>query len=103
MNTNATRFITMSASANMPNSCWGQYGRCAVVELEPGFVGVPKMISERARGIKRIVALWDRLNCGGRYSASGIAWTEAQDLCQDLNGEWGHKAQAQMKKLYRIN
>jgi hypothetical protein len=31
------------------------YIKMAVVELEPGFEGRPKMISERARGVRRIV------------------------------------------------
>jgi hypothetical protein len=45
------RYIIMTASAKMPSSCKGTYRRVAVVELEPGFTGVPKMISARARGV----------------------------------------------------
>lgn len=32
------------------------YRRMAIVELEPGFNGRPKMISTRARGVVRVVA-----------------------------------------------
>ena len=32
-----------------------RYRRMAIVELEPGFEGVPKMISERAIGVRRVV------------------------------------------------
>jgi hypothetical protein len=28
------RFIVMTAAANMPNSCWGRYGKVAVVETD---------------------------------------------------------------------
>ena len=60
-NANTTaRYIVMTASARMPGSCWGRYGRVAVVELEPGFSGRPKMISERARGVRRVVQTWER-------------------------------------------
>jgi hypothetical protein len=87
------RFLLMTAAANMPSTCKGRYGRIAVVELEPGFVGRPKMISGRARGVKKIVELWDRLHRGGRYSAHGKAHAAAQNLCETLNGEWGLRAQ----------
>lgn len=58
------RYLVMTASACMPNSCWGRYGRVAVVELEAGFEDVPKMISTHARGVKRIVATWERQHVG---------------------------------------
>jgi len=32
-----------------------RYRKMAVVELEPGFKGQPKMISERAIGVRRVV------------------------------------------------
>ncbi len=97
------RFVVMNASACMPGSCWGIYGKVAVVEIEAGVTELPKMISPRARGVKRIVSLEDRLHSGGRYSALGLAHARARDLCDDLNGAWGPKAQAQAMKLYRIN
>lgn len=61
---NASRFVVMTAAAKMPRTCKGRYRRVAVVELTEGFEGVPAMISERARGVARIVAIWDQLNVG---------------------------------------
>jgi len=57
-----TEYIIMTASAHMPNSCWGIYRRVALVEVEKGVE--PKMISERARGVVRIVRTWENLNVG---------------------------------------
>lgn len=87
MNTTDTtpRFIVMSASAKMPASCWGQYGRIAVVELDGSGVH-PKMISERARGVKRIVTTWERLHVGNtRRCAFQRAYAAAQKMAAELN------------------
>jgi hypothetical protein len=96
------RFIVMTAAACMPGSCWGRYGKIAVVELEPGTIERPKMISAHARGIVKVVALWDRCHWGGRYSAAGVAQAAAQDLCDDLNGAWGSEAQASAADCYGV-
>ena len=56
------RFIVMTAAACMPSSCWGRYGRVGIVELSSE--KRPKMISERARGIARIVGTFERQNMG---------------------------------------
>lgn len=82
----STNHIVMTASACMPTSCWGRYGKIAVVELEPGFEGEPKMISARARGVKRVVALWDRQHIGSTTRcAFSRALAEAEELCAELN------------------
>jgi len=51
-------YIYMEASPALKGKA-RQYGRryrkMAVVELEPGFQGRPKMISERAIGVRRVV------------------------------------------------
>ena len=58
-----TEFIVMSASAQMPASNrFGRYGKVALCEVEKGVT--PKMISQRARGMVRIVDLRDRLFWG---------------------------------------
>jgi hypothetical protein len=57
----------MTAAAKMPNSCWGRYRRVAVVELSPDFDGRPAFIGDRARGVARIVATWERCHAG-RYA-----------------------------------
>jgi len=52
------RFIVMTSSAKMPMSCKGRYGNVAVVELTEEYAAankVPLLISERARGVARIV------------------------------------------------
>jgi len=52
------KFIYMEASPALSGKA-RQFGRryrkLAVVELEPGFEGRPKMISERALGVRRVV------------------------------------------------
>ena len=52
------KFIYMEASPALRGKA-REYGRryrkMAVVELEPGFRGRPKMISERAIGVRRVV------------------------------------------------
>ncbi|MCS3727240.1 hypothetical protein [Bradyrhizobium betae] len=47
-------WIVMTASGQMPSRCKGRYRRVAVVEIEEAGI-VPKMISERAKGVRRIV------------------------------------------------
>ena len=80
------RYIVMTAAEKMPIKCWGRYGKVAVVELEPGFDGSPKMISERARGVKRVVAIWPRQHIGKTdRSAFYVALSEAGDLADELN------------------
>jgi hypothetical protein len=95
MPTDPSRFIVMSARAKMPNSCFNgtAYRRIAVVEVDPAYTaahGWPAMISERARGVVRIVALWDRLFTGKTMRcAFGRAQSEALDLCNRLNAGEG--------------
>jgi len=78
-------FKVMTATAQMPSSCWGRYGKVAVVELETPD-SEPKMISERARGIKRIVALWDRCFWGKTERCEfNKALREAEKMAAELN------------------
>jgi hypothetical protein len=84
--TNQSTYIVMTASAKMPTTCWGRYGRVAVVRLEDGFEGTPKMISERARGVEEVVALWDRQHIGSTTRcAFSRALAEAEAMCEELN------------------
>lgn len=78
------RYVVLDSSANMPVSCWGKYRRVAVVEVRDG--ATPSMISERAKGVKKIVKLWDNLNVGrtGRC-AYRRALSEAVSMADDLN------------------
>jgi len=58
------RWVVQTASASMPRTCWGRYGRVAVLELEPDWDGPVAMISARARGVRRVICTWERLNIG---------------------------------------
>jgi hypothetical protein len=79
------RYVVCTSQAKMPQSCWGKYRRVAVIETTDGIV--PKMISERARGVVRIVETWERLHVGGDRSAYAVAMREAADLADRLNAE----------------
>ncbi len=79
-----TTHIVLSSSARMPSSCWGSYARVAVVEAEVG--AEPKMISERARGVVRIIETWERLHIGKtKRCAHQRALAEAHALADELN------------------
>ena len=81
-----TRFIVMESKARMPAVVISPYARIAVVEIEPGFKGPPKMISERARGVVRIVKEWGPCYIGvTNRCAAAIARKEATDLARTLN------------------
>lgn len=84
--TNAnTAFIVKTAAAAMPNSCWGTYRRVAVLEVEAGVTDVA-MISQRARGVVRVVATWEKCNVGHTSRcAYRLALAEAQQMAADLN------------------
>lgn len=57
-------YVVMSAAACMPASCkWGGYRRVALIELEPGSEP-PKIITSRAKQVRSVVRVWDRLNDG---------------------------------------
>lgn len=84
----APKFIVMQAAACMPGNCWGRYRRVAVVEVTDGFKGRPAMISARARGVARVVALWDKQSVGKTARcAFQRALAEAVALCDRLNAE----------------
>jgi len=80
-----TKYIIKSVSACMPASCWGRYGKIAVLEVEAGLTDV-SMCSERATGVVRVVEIWDRLSMGKTdRCAYAVAMAEAQSLCDQLN------------------
>ncbi len=98
--TAASRYIVQTAAACMPGCCKGTYRRVAVLELEPGFEGTPKMISSRARGVRRVVATWERQNVGStERCAYARALAAAEEMADDLNeavarwaGAWAYEA-----------
>lgn len=69
----------------MPASCRGRYRRIGLLEVEDG-VEFVAMISERARGVLRIVKTWEKLSVGRTMkSAYGRALAEATRLADALN------------------
>jgi len=77
-------YVVKTACAKMPSSVKGTYRRVAVLEVDPGTE--PIMISERARGVRRIVHTWDRLNVGTTdRCAYRVALVEAEKMAADLN------------------
>lgn len=67
-----TRLAVLTASARMPMSCKGRYGKVALVRLTPEFAlegKRPTMISERAEGIEEVLYVEDRLHRG--YNSAG--------------------------------
>lgn len=82
-------YLIMTASASMPSSCKGSYSRIALVELEQGFTERPKMISTRAKGLKRIVAEWGPVPSRYKTERAGFpqAMKEAEALKTKLENE----------------
>jgi len=62
--TDTPRHIVMTSQARMPGNCWGRYGNVAVVRLDPGFEGSPKMISTHARGVAEVTHHYGAHNIG---------------------------------------
>lgn len=79
-----TEYAVVTSSARMPLSCWGRYRRVAVVCKIEG--SVPKMISDRARGIVEIVRDYGPQHEGStERCAYERALIEAEDLAWELN------------------
>ena len=85
MPTTATKFLVMTAAAKVSGAAKkGNYKRIAVVEAEGDTV--PAMISERAKGLVRIVQTWERLSVGKTdRCAFAVAMVEARALAATLN------------------
>ena len=82
-----SRYIVMTAAAQMPASCNYHYRRVAVVEIDDSGIA-PRFIGERARHLVRIVQTWERCNVGkNKRSAYTRALAEAELLCAELNAE----------------
>lgn len=85
-----SQFIVRSSAARMPASMRygkGKYRRVAVLEVEDG-VSQVRMISARARGVKRVVRVWERLFAGSSdRCAFAQAYRAAQQQADELNRE----------------
>ena len=83
----ATHFIVQTATAHMPPSVKHLYRRVAILEVDEGVEHV-SMISARARGCHRVVALWDRLHVGATgQSAYRRTVAMADIVCAALNAD----------------
>jgi hypothetical protein len=81
-----SRFIVMSANAPMPASVKAPYRRVAVLEVDLPEGVLPKMISDRAKGVVRIIETWERCHARGEHSAFRRAMVEAEALAAFYNG-----------------
>ena len=84
--TSQTTFRIQTAAACMPGSCWGRYGKIAVIEVEAGYEQSIRMISDRARGVVRVVRIWDRLHKGTtQRCAYARAMVEAKAMVSEMS------------------
>lgn len=74
-------YIIKQSAAKMPNKVIHPYVWIAVLEVEPGVTEVA-MISDRARGVRRVVQTWGPVPRDGKTSRSGVvqAMDEARAL-----------------------
>lgn len=82
-------FLVMTSSAQVKGLArkFGKYRNVAVVEVQSGF-DRPKMISERARGMLRIVRHYGSCSVGSTERCQyAVAMKEAEELCARLNAE----------------
>jgi hypothetical protein len=80
------KFIVQSAAAKMPSSCKGRYRRVAVLLVDDLHTNGVKMISSRAKGVIKVIATWEKLNCGTTSRcAFSRAMDEARSMCDRLN------------------
>jgi len=85
------KYVVKTSAAAMPQRCWGRYGNVAVLLVEDD--ATPKMISERAKGVIKIVSYEGRLHCGKtERSAFQKALKRANELAAKLNAELASKA-----------
>lgn len=83
-------YIVMERCAKMPSSCKAAYRRIAVVQLSQEYTAknmLPKMISERARGVLRIARDYAPVPANGKTPKSGLFETRenARQLAYLLN------------------
>lgn len=85
-----TEFIVMESAAQVRGKMaqFGRYRRIAVCEVEEG--KRPAMISERARGMVRIVEEWSPMHQGKtERSEYYVARKAAEEMAAELNGQKG--------------
>ena len=84
-------YIIKISAAKMPSSVRAPYKRIAVLEVEDGVTKIA-MISPRARGVRRVVQVWDRVPAQSSRGANtdyGRAMAEATALRDTLTAVGG--------------
>jgi hypothetical protein len=77
-------FVVKTSSSRLGNNCYGKYANVAVIETDG--ITKPKMISERPKGVIRIIRKETNCNMGTTLRSSfGQACEYAVDLCEFLN------------------
>jgi len=88
-NERGERFVVLDRTARMPANCYGRYRRVGVVEVTPEVQRSgrePKMLSQRALDVRRVVKTWERLYWGStERCAYQRALAEAEELAENLN------------------
>ncbi len=79
------KYVVLTSSAKMPNSCWGRYGNVAIIETDGKTM--PKQINSRHKAVISIPWYRGRLHIGGPKSAYARAVDEAIALCAKWNME----------------
>lgn len=78
--TSTLKWIVMTTKAHMPSSCWGAYNyrNIGLIELNRAeALGAPKMLSDRAKGINRIIDAWYGVHCGETRKSKGVRIIDA--------------------------
>lgn len=81
-------WTVLTSSAKMPQSCRGRYRNVALVKLTQEYTAkglLPAMISERARGVLRIIRMGHYHVGETERGAYQKALTEANDRAHRLN------------------
>lgn len=81
-------YVVMTSAANIPSSCWGRYRRVAVVDVlyydwNRGIK--PAMISERAKGVYRLIDLGNHSVGKTDRCAYKRALARAEAMARELN------------------
>jgi len=78
-------YMIMEAQALMPRSCYGasSYKRIALVELDKGCTERPAMISERSKGLKRIICVIEPVYAGTQYPNGRCSASKAHRVLKE--------------------
>ena len=85
----SSRFLVIESTKKMPISVKAAYDYCAVVEVDADFTPRVPGISDRYRGVRRVVQAWAPYPRSGKTPASSRvrSLAEAAALAADLNAK----------------